>query len=266
MHQKLIASNLCYSIGNKKLLDNVSLELTSGCLHAILGPNGSGKSTLLKTLTGIWKLSSGSVSWQELSLLSRKRQDISRIISLVPQNPQTSFDFLVEDIVAMGRYAYNTRYWNAKDEPLVHQALHSADAWHLRHRKINQLSYGERQRVYIARALVTESPILLLDEPTAGLDIRHQLEIWDLLQKLVARGKIIAITTHDLTIAERYCDNVFVLDEGRCVGSGVFSSVMTPSILEKVFGIGEAVYPQAKALLDDKARDLLRYKCSSNIA
>ncbi len=260
MQQKLIATNLCYSINGNKLLDNVSLELSSGCLHAILGPNGSGKSTLLKILTGIWKLTSGSITWQGAPLLSLKRQEISRIISLVPQNPQPSFDFLVEDIVAMGRYAYNTRYWNAKNEPLVHQVLHSVDAWHLRHRRINQLSYGERQRVYIARALVTESPILMLDEPTSGLDIRHQIEIWDLLQKLVASGKIIVTTTHDLTIAERYCGNIFVLNEGCCVGNGAFSSLMTPDLLEEVFGISEEVYPRAHALLGDKARDLERYK------
>lgn len=259
MQQKLTASNLCYSIGNKKLLEDVSLELAGGCLHAILGPNGSGKSTLLKVLTGIWKLSSGTVAWEGQSLLSQKRQEISRIISLVPQNPQPSFDFLVEDIVAMGRYTYNTRYWNAKDEPLVHEVLRSVDAWHLRHRKVNHLSYGERQRVYIARALVTESPVLLLDEPTAGLDIRHQLEIWNLLQRLTAKGKIIAITTHDLTIAERYCGNVFVLNEGRCVGSGEFSSVMTPDVFGEVFGISEVDYPKALELLDDKARDLERY-------
>lgn len=259
MQQKLIISNLCYSISNKMLLNNISLELASGCLHAILGPNGSGKSTLLKTLTGIWKLSSGTVTWKGLPLLTQKRQEISRIISLVPQNPQPSFNFLVEDIVAMGRYAYNTRYWNAKDEPLVHEVLHSVDVWHLRHRGINQLSYGERQRVYIARALVTESPILLLDEPTAGLDIRHQIEIWDLLQRLVADGKIIVITTHDLTIAERYCGNVFVLDEGCCVGNGSFASLITPNVLERVFGVSEAAYPKAQALLDGKACDLERY-------
>lgn len=259
MHQKLIASNLCYSVENKELLHNISLELSSGYLHAILGPNGSGKSTLLKVLTGIWKLSSGMITWNNLSLLSLKRQEISRIISLVPQNPQPTFDFLVEDVVAMGRYPYNTRYWNAKDEPLVHHALSSVDAWHLRHRRINHLSFGERQRVYIARALVTESPILLLDEPTASLDIRHQLEIWELLQTFVNAGKIVAITTHDLTIAERYCDHVIVLNQGRCVANGTFSSFFMPQLLRDVFDIAEISIPAAQELLRNKGRDLERF-------
>jgi ABC-type cobalamin/Fe3+-siderophores transport system ATPase subunit len=244
MQQTLKASNLCYYANGKQLLNNISLEFSTGNLHAILGPNGSGKSTLLKILTGIWKLASGSVTWNNLPLLTQKRQMISRIISLVPQNPQPSFDFLVEDLVAMGRYPYNTCYWKAKEEPVVKQALHTVDIWHLKNRNINQLSFGERQRAYIARALVTESPILLLDEPTASLDIRHQLEIWDLLQRFVKQGKIVVITTHDFSITKRYCSNIAILNQGCCVDRGDFSSVITPKLLEDVFGIPETRLPE----------------------
>lgn len=237
MTKKLVASNLCYSIDNKELLHHVSLELSPGGIHAILGPNGSGKSTLLKVLAGIWKLSAGMVTWDGKPLLTQKRQEISRIISLVPQHPQPSFDFLVEDIVAMGRYPYDTRYWQAKNDQIVHHALSCVDVWHLRHRKITHLSYGERQRVYIARAVVTESPVLLLDEPTASLDIRHRLDIWKLLQTLANNGKIVVVTTHDLTVAEHYCHHVIVLNQGRCVDQGPFSSLITPTLLHEVFGI-----------------------------
>lgn len=247
MDQKLIASQLCYSVNGKDLLNNVSLEFSGGSLHAVLGPNGSGKSSLLKILTGIWQLSSGLVTWNGLPLLSRKRREISRIISLVPQNPQLSFDFIVEDFVAMGRYSYDSCYWRTKEESYIDKALESLDTLHLRHRKVNQLSFGERQRVYIARALVTESPVLLLDEPTAGLDIRHQLEIWNLLKQLVAKGKIVVITTHDLSIAERYCDRVLVLNHGRSVGTGTFSSLITENLLLEVFGITkEALFCQSQ--------------------
>ena len=246
MQQKLIANNLCYSIDGKDLLHNISLELSSGSLHAILGPNGSGKSTLLKVLTGIWKLSSGRVLWNGESLLDRERQAISRIVSLVPQSATPSFDFLVEDIVAMGRYPYDTHYWKATDTSLLEQALNAVDAIHLRRRRINHLSHGERQRIFIARALVTESPILLLDEPTACLDIRHQLEIWKLLQNFVKNGKIVAVTTHDLTIAERYCDQVAVLNHGHCVGKGAFETLMTQKLLQEVFAVAETTLPQVK--------------------
>lgn len=246
MHQKLAIKGLKYAIDGKPLLTDLSLEFIGGQLHGILGPNGSGKSTLLRLLSGIWKPSGGEILWNGAPLLVKDRQSISRTVSLVPQQPHTAFDFLVEDIVAMGRYAYDRCYWHAAEEPVVYEALRMVDAWHLRRRPVNQLSYGERQRVYIARALVTESPIMLLDEPTASLDIQHQLEIWQLLQHLVERGKIVIITTHDLAIAERYCHQVAVLNHGRCVANGPFSALMTPGLLQEVFGVTELPCPLSK--------------------
>lgn len=237
MKKKLVLNTLGYTSEEKTLLEDISVEFESGILHGIIGPNGSGKSTLLKTLAGIWKPTQGAVYWEGEHLLNRDRKEVSRILSLVPQNPVSPFDFLVEDIVAMGRYPYNSRYWVESNESFIDQALHNADVSHLRLRKINQLSHGERQRVYIARALVTESPILLLDEPTASLDIRHRFEIWSLLQRLVDKGKIVIVTTHDLSIAERYCGQIVVISNGRCVGSGSYDSVMTSRLLQEVFGI-----------------------------
>lgn len=249
--QKLIATVLKFAIDGKTLLEEISLEFGGGYLHGILGPNGSGKSTLLKILSGIWMPASGTIFWNGEPLLAKSRQEISRLISLVPQNPQPTFDFLVEDIVAMGRYPHNRHYWTATEDQLVYQALTMVDAWHLRRRQVNQLSHGERQRVYIARALVTESPILLLDEPTASLDIQHQIEIWELLKQLVKKGKMIIATTHDLTIAERYCDRVAVLKQGRCIGNGTFDSMMTPRLLLDVFGIVEMPLAKHYAVLEE---------------
>jgi len=242
MEHNLIAQSLSYTLKGKPLINEISLEFKSGFLHGILGPNGSGKSTFLKTMTGIWKPTAGNILWNGEPLLNKKRQMISRTISLVPQHPLPHFDFLVEDIVAMGRYPYNAYYWNAAngiEGEIVQQSLIAVDAWHLRERRVNHLSQGERQRVYIARALVTESPILLLDEPTASLDIRHQLEIWELLKTFAKNGKIVIAATHDLATAERYCDSLAVLNQGRCIGYGTFSSLMTPDLLYEVFGIVE---------------------------
>lgn len=246
MVQQLIAKNISYCIDSKALVDDLSLEFNSGCLHGILGPNGSGKSTLLKLLSGIWKVSSGRILWDDESLLEKDRQAISRLISLVPQSPQPAFDFLAKDIVAMGRYSYQNNYWQAAGSALVSEALHTVDAWHLRHRRVNQLSQGERQRVYIARALVTESPILLLDEPTASLDLRHEIEIWQLLETFAQNGKLVIVTTHDLAIAERYCQQIAVLNQGVCVKNGHFSDVMTPALLQDVFGIIEIDFSHSK--------------------
>lgn len=246
MPKKLATSNLCYAHNKQSILTDISLEFHEGKLHGILGPNGSGKSTFLKLLSGIWKPTSGTILWNNEPLLSQDRQTISRIISLVPQQPQTYFDFLVEDIVAMGRYAYNRSYWQTTQDPKVQEALKIVDAWHLRDRCVNQLSFGERQRVYIARALVTESPILLLDEPTASLDIQHHLEIWALLQQLVEKGKIVIVTTHDLAIAERYCQHVAILNQGKCTDNGKFTDLMRPALLKEVFGVAELPQPHLR--------------------
>lgn len=239
MHQKLMTNDLCFSLNGKSLLNDISLEFGSGTLQGILGPNGSGKSTFLKVLTGIWKPTSGSILWNGEPLLKKSRQVISRILTLVPQNPQPSFDYLVHDIVAMGRYAYDKKYWNAADETPIVEALKAVDALHLRQRCINHISYGERQRVYIARALVTECPVLLLDEPTASLDVRHQIEIWELLKGIAEKGKIVIATTHDLTVAEKHCNHVAVINQGYCLGHGSFNNMMTPQILQDVFGLAE---------------------------
>lgn len=243
----LRTEDLAYSVDDKDLIANISLEFSAGYLHGILGPNGSGKSTLLKTLAGIWKPTSGRVIWNEEDLLLKKRQHISRAVSLVPQNPLIHFDFLAEEIVAMGRYPHHRQYWDATEETLLQQALTLVDAWHLRKRKVNCLSHGERQRIYIARALMTESPILLLDEPTSCLDIRHQIEIWRQLQRISENGKIVIVTTHDLLIAERYCNQVAVLNQGECIDNGSFHKVMTPQLLKEVFGVIEAPQTHQKS-------------------
>ncbi len=224
----------------KILLADISLAFSQGEFNAILGPNGSGKSTLLRLLAGIWLPTSGSITWKGLSLKNLPRKELSRAITLVPQSAPITFNYLVEDVVAMGRYSYEPHYWNSIDSPLLEEALQAVDAWHLRHRKINELSYGERQRVYIARALMTESPIMLLDEPTAGLDIRHQIEIMALLQRLIAKGKIVIMTTHDLAIAERYSTQVTFLKQGRCLGSGPLETLMTEETIADLYDMGKA--------------------------
>lgn len=238
----LKAENIGYRIQEKVLIEKISLSFQPGILYGILGPNGSGKSTLLKTLTGIWKPSEGKVLWKGSDLLACARKEISRTISLVPQNPQVHFDFTVEDMVLMGRYPYGSQR-NPHAMQLVEQVLHTVDAWHLRQRSILKISHGERKRVYIARALITESPILLLDEPTASLDVRHQLDIWHLLKKLVQQDKIIIVTNHDLTATERFCDEIAVLDKGRCLITGPCAKVLSPALLADVFGV--AVTPTA---------------------
>ena len=162
---------------------------------------------------------------------------MSKTISLVGQNVPIVFDFTVENIVGMGRYPYGNRTFSAHDKEIIDWALSAVDALHLRSRPVSQLSTGERQRIYIARALVTESPILLLDEPTSSLDIRHQIEIWNLMKSLLQKGKVIIVTSHDLIATARYCDHVAIMHKGRAVSTGPFSEVVNKDLLQQVFGV-----------------------------
>lgn len=222
----------------RSLIKNISLKLKPGRIHGIIGPNGSGKTTLLKLLAGIWKPTSGLVLWNEQNLLALDRLSLSRTVSLVPQNAQVHFDFTVYDVVKMGIYPLGPLK-NEDSTKRIRRALEQVDAWHLRDRYATFISNGERQRMYIARSLVTETPLLLLDEPTSNLDIRHQLEIWDLLKKLATEGKLILIANHDLYTTERFCDEVIILHQGCCVKEGVYHEVVDAEILRSVFGIEE---------------------------
>lgn len=230
-------NHVSYRSGNHNLLTDIQLSFESGKLYGILGPNGAGKSTLLKTLAGLWKPTSGLVLWQGHPLHRLGRQQISQIVSVVPQSLPIAFEFTVEEMVVMGRYPHVRGAAEPRSAKLVQWALEMVDAWHLHKRLINELSHGERQRVYIARALVVESPILLLDEPTASLDIRHQMEVWDLLHHLREQGKLVIVAIHDLNACAHNCDEVVLLHEGKCVARGPVTECLTPAHLFEVFQI-----------------------------
>lgn len=233
----LKVQSLNYQVKNRKILHDVTLSFSKGFLYGILGPNGSGKSTLLKTMTGIWTPNTGTVHWHENNLLREDRRTISKTVTLVPQNSHLPFDFTVSDMVAMGRYPQGLYMKKSVPSEDLAKVLQSVDVCHLQDRKISEISHGERQRVYIARALMTESPVLLLDEPTANLDVCHQLAIWKLLRSLLQQDKIIIVASHDLTAIERYSDQIAVLHQGKCIATGEYSAVVTPEILRNVFGL-----------------------------
>ena len=230
-------NELSYRHRERTILHPVSLDFEPGKLYGILGPNGSGKTTLLKGLCGIWAAESGQVQWEGENLLAQERSTISQTIAMVPQNPQPTFDFTVRELIEMGRYCLGPHERGCLGEQALEEAMASVDVLDLADELVTEISTGERQRVYIARSLVTECPILVLDEPTANLDIAHQLEIWSLLRRLVQRNRTIIVTTHDLQMTERYCDSVAVLKKGRCLAAGPYANVMSESLLEEVFGV-----------------------------
>lgn len=229
--------NIDLKRNGKRLLQGIRLRFEPGRLYGVLGPNGAGKTSLLSCINGSYQPCSGQVLWQQADLLGMERAKISQTVAMVPQSPQSNFAFNVWEIVAMGRYPVDRMQANPLAKVQIEAALQAVDAYHLRHASVNEISSGERQRVYIARSLVTESPIMLLDEPTANLDIAHQLEVWSLLRRLVQKNRTIIVATHDLNMAERFCDGVAIIKKGRCLAAGPYANVMSSSILEDVFGV-----------------------------
>ena len=236
----LIIEELTYKFGQKSLIEKITHAFQPGIVYGILGPNGSGKSTLLKNISGIWTPTEGQRHWNGKDLRIFSRKDLSKTISLVAQHAPLSFDFNVFDMVSMGRYAHSPH--TSKSIDVIERALKETHLWDLRHAPMTQISGGECGRVAIARALATEAPVLLFDEPTAHLDLRHQIEIWNLMQRLAKEGKLIIVAVHDLGAAKRYCDQLLVLNKGKCVAAGSFTEVITPTLMQEVFGIDSQLH------------------------
>lgn len=214
----------------KSLLKNVSLQFFPGNIYAILGPNGAGKTTFLKSVAEIWTPTSGKVLWKGNALADMPRQEISKLITFVAEQHHVPFEFSVEQFVNMGRYAHG---FLGDMDPIFEQT----DLQNLRKKGIHQISQGERQRAFIARALATEAPIMLFDEPTSHLDARHHKATWQLLQNLASQGKTLLVANHDLLTSPKYCSNAVVFHEGKCIAKGKYQETVTPSLLQEVFGI-----------------------------
>jgi len=226
-------------------VDGVTVPLYAGEVAMIVGPNGSGKSTLLQLLSGHLTPSAGTVTAQGQNIRHLHPLKRAGLMSYVPQAPQVSFAYRVRDIVAMGSWAQLRRRPGeekvSEDNPGVDriiQAMWDLDIHALAQRTYDELSAGERQRVAIARALVQDAPIMLLDEPTAALDIWHQLELLHHLKSLAQiRRKAVIWVTHDLNHARAHADRVLIMDAGKLAAHGKADQVLTPEILEPIYRV-----------------------------
>jgi iron complex transport system ATP-binding protein len=221
----------------RQILGEVTVTLTPGVLTAIIGPNGSGKSTLLRALAGVWPLTSGEVTLNKEPVVQMPRREVAQRLSFLPQDTRCDFAFTVEEIVAMGRHPHRGRFAaeNAADREAVHNALTTCDLLHLKKRNVARLSGGERQRVALARCLAAQPDVLLLDEPTAHLDLEHTLSVLALCRTLAVRGTAVVLATHDIGTIARFAAQIVLLHGGRVVASGSPALVLTPARLRTVF-------------------------------
>lgn len=229
---------------NKKVLNNVSFNIEKGEFVSIIGPNGCGKSTLINNLCNIYKPDNGKILLDGKNIREYKTKELSRKISLVPQNTYIPYDFSVFDVVLMGRYPYISRFQNEKENDLeiVNECLKLTNIFELRDRSINKISGGERQRVIIARTLAQESEIIFLDEPTSHLDINHQIEILSLLKDFNKnKGTTVVLVIHDINLALRYSDDIILMDKGKILSQGVPKNVITRENIKKAYNLNSIV-------------------------
>jgi len=225
--------------GNGPVLHGVDLDLNRGEIVGLVGPNGTGKTTLLCLLMGMLRPTVGRVwvAGRPVAALSRRR--LARNMALVPQDLEIGFAFRVREVVAMGRYPYLGRFRVPGHEDLaaIDEAMSLTDVQALADRTIDTLSGGERQRVLIARAIAQQTPVVLLDEVTANLDLSHQLEVMELAVQMAAAGQLVLAAIHDLTMASRYCNRLLLLAEGRLRADGPVRRVLTADHLQRFFRV-----------------------------
>lgn len=236
----LTVNDISVSYTNGPVVSGVSLELAPGKIIALAGANGAGKTTILRALNGTLPLAAGSVSLGGRPIEAYSRRELARMMTVVAQENETRFPITVLEFVLAGRFAHGSAFgWESdSDLGVARTALELCDLAGYGDRLMNRLSGGERQRVVLARALATEARILLLDEPTANLDLAHQAMMFRLVRERCRTCESAAIIiTHDLNLASEFADELILLDGGRIVAKGAPGEVLTRENIQRVFDV-----------------------------
>ncbi|ASV85347.1 ABC transporter family protein [Ochrobactrum quorumnocens] len=234
----LSIDNLDVSLGRKPVLEAVGFEAGEGELIGLIGPNGAGKTTLLRAILRLTS-STGNILLDGSDLRRMQVADRAKIIAYLPQERDVAWPVTVKTLVSLGRSALKPAFagFDHTDETVVETAMKRMGVAELASRPANELSGGERARVLIARVLAQDTSIILADEPVAGLDPAHQLELMELFAGLAQENRTVIASLHDLGLAAKYCTRLIVLDDGRLIADGTPEDVLTPALLRDVYGI-----------------------------
>lgn len=229
--------------GGRRVLNGVSVRSGTGEVVGLVGPNGAGKTTLLRACTGAVGTESGTVRLAGADAATLSARETARRVASVPQEPSLDFEFPVREAVAMGRTAHVSRFGRRgpEDRAAVDRAMERASVADLADRSVTAISGGERARVLLARALAQDAPLFLLDEPTANLDVNHQVRTLSLVRDLAADGRAVVAAIHDLDLAARFCDRLVLLADGRVRAAGTPVDVLTPATLADAFDVDARV-------------------------
>ena len=237
------ASGLHHSFGRRVVLNGIGLGAGLGEMVGLIGPNGSGKTTCLRIISGTLSPGQGTVHIHGKEIASMRPRERATLLAMVQQRPAVPPGFTALNLVLMGRNPHlGFLQWEGpKDLESCYRAMEETGTWEFAHRPVTSLSGGELQRVFIARALAQEPRVLLLDEPTASLDIQHQLQVMSLARRLVDQGLTAVAAIHDLSLAARYCDRLVMLHQGGVLAEGSPWEVLTPENLARAFGVRATV-------------------------
>ena len=240
-------ANLSFSYADTVVLKSVSTTVEPGEFVAIVGPNGAGKSTFLKILAGLLRNYSGTVEFEGKPIAALPPRDLARKVAFVPQETHVVFPFTVSQMVLMGRLPHQATglFDSAIDVDRATFAMQATETLHLAAKPFNQLSGGERQRAVLASALAQEPEVLLLDEPTVFLDLKHQIQFYDIVERLNLEQRMTIVSvTHDVNLAARYARRMIAVRGGEFVADGTPDSVLTPEHIHDIFEISAAVFPR----------------------
>lgn len=229
---------LCIRRGGADLLHSVCMTARAGEFIGVVGPNGAGKTTLLRAVVGLEKADAGSVSLNGASVLEMPSKARAKTTAYLPQEREVHWAVTAEAVVSLGRFAYGSPgRLGPSDRAAVERALAATQAQSFRSRVVSTLSGGEQARIHLARALAAETPVVVADEPTAALDLRHALSIAEILRARADAGGLVIAAIHDLNLAQRFCTRVIVLNEGRLVADGAPIDALSDNQIASVFGV-----------------------------
>lgn len=232
------AREIVFAYRGQRVLDRVDVTVSRGEVVSLVGPNGAGKSTLLKCIAAIHRPQEGSVSIDGVSPFSLPRRMLARQVAYLPQSPRFRFPSSAFEIVLSGRRPYFSWRPSMEDMLKVRQIMARLDLMGLAERNMDQLSGGQRQKVLLAKVLVQETPYLLLDEPNTGLDLRHQMEILEIVADQAAGNNVgVLMALHDLNLAVRFSDRIIMIHQGRIVAQGAPREVVTEDRIKKIYGV-----------------------------
>lgn len=251
------ATGISVERGGRIVLDGVDIAVRAGEVLALVGPNGAGKSTLLAALSGDQPVAGGTVELDGRPLSEWTPAEMSRRRAVLPQQHTVGFSFTARDVVRMGRAPWQRTDRSADDEKVVDESLSICDVAHLADRPFSVLSGGERARVALARVLAQDTETVLLDEPTAALDLGHQESVMTIARARAANGAAVVVVLHDLGLAAAYADRICILEDGRAAADGTPAEVFTEELLSRVYGHPVEVFehPRSGATLVLPRRD-----------